>query len=128
MATTLANAQYLNLATFRKNGTEVHTPVWFAQEGDTYYLFSNGDAGKVKRLRNSPRARAAPCDMRGKLLGGWQEGQATLLAGAEHERAHRSLRHKYGWQMALLDFFAGLSGRKRQRAYIALRLDGINRP
>lgn len=128
MATTLANAQYLNLATFRKNGTEVHTPVWFAQEGDTYYLFSNGEAGKVKRLRNSPRARAAPCDVRGKLLGDWREGQATLLTGPEDEHAHRALRHKYGWQMALLDFFAGLSGRKRQRAYIALRLDGINRP
>ena len=97
MATTLANAQYLNLATFRKDGTEVHTPVWFAQEGDTYYLFSNGDAGKVKRLRNSPRARAAPCDVRGKLLGDWQEGQATLLAGPEAEHAHRALRRKYGF-------------------------------
>ena len=128
MAITLAEARYLNLATFRKNGTEVRTPVWFALEDGLCYLFSTGDAGKVKRLRNSPRARVAPCDVRGNLLGEWQDAEGTLLAEPEHARAHRALRRRYGWQMGLLDFFAGLSGRKRRRAYIALRLADVSRP
>lgn len=122
MTMPLAEARYLNLATFRKNGAEVHTPVWFARDGDLYYLFSAGDAGKVKRLRNSSRARVAPCNVHGKVLGPWLEAEAMLLADPDRERAHQALRRKYGWQMALLDFLAGLSGRRQRRAYIALRL------
>ena len=119
----LTEASYLNFATFRKNGTEVHTPVWFAQQGDRLYLFSNGEAGKVKRLRNSSRARVAPCDVRGKILGDWLEAEARLLtAGGEDVRAHRALLDKYGWQMASLDFFAKLFGRARQRIFIEVQL------
>lgn len=119
----LNDANYLSLATFRKNGAEVRTPVWFARHGDTLYLFSNGAAGKVKRLRNSSRARVAPCSVSGKVLGEWRDAEAFLLNDpAEQAAAHRALRDRYGWQMALLDFFAGLSGRKAQRAFIAVRL------
>lgn len=119
----LNQARYLNLATFRKTGVEVRTPVWFGQEGDTLYLFSNGDAGKVKRLRNSGRALVAPCDVRGKVLGQWQPAQAILLQDTVAiAHAHAQLLKKYGWQMALLDFFAGLFGRKRQRVFIEIRV------
>ena len=119
----LDQASYLNLATFRKTGAEVHTPVWFAAEGDRYYMFSNNSAGKVKRLRNTTRARVAPCDVRGKVLGEWRDAVAEIVADAgEKQRAHAALRRKYGWQMALLDFFAALGGRTRQREFIVARL------
>lgn len=119
----LEHAGYISLATFRKSGAEVRTPVWFAEQDGTYFVFSAGEAGKVKRLRNSPRARLAPCDVRGKVLGNWYEARAELLTDSQNvTRAHTALRRKYGWQMALLDFFAGLSGRSRRRAYIALQL------
>ncbi len=58
--TTLRGHQYLNLTTYRKSGEPVRTPVWFAQEGDTLYLFTNGETGKVKRIRNSGRVLVAP--------------------------------------------------------------------
>lgn len=119
----LTEASYLNLSTFRKTGAEVHTPVWFAQQDDKFYLFSNGEAGKVKRLRNSSRARVAPCDVRGKVLGDWQDAEARLLTGSgDDTRAHQALLAKYGWQMATLDFFAKLFGRARQRIFIEVRL------
>lgn len=121
--TDLHDANYLSLATFRKNGAEVRTPVWFAAEGATLYLFSNGAAGKVKRLRNSSRARVAPCDVLGKVLGDWHDAEAFLLSDlADRAQAHQALRERYGWQMAALDFFAGLFGRARQREFIAVRL------
>jgi PPOX class probable F420-dependent enzyme len=121
--TTLKDASYLSLGTFRKTGAEVRTPVWFAAQGDTLYLFSNRDAGKVKRLRNSARARVAPCDVRGKVLGEWQDAEAHLLVSdREKAVAQRALLDRYGWQMACLDFFAGLFGRKSQREFIAVRL------
>ena len=50
-----ANAKYLNLETFRKTGVGVRTPVWFAQEADTFYVYTLPDAGKAKRIRNNPR-------------------------------------------------------------------------
>jgi PPOX class probable F420-dependent enzyme len=121
---TLSETNYLSLGTFRKSGAEVHTPVWFAEEGGIFYLFSNGSAGKVKRLRNSARARVAPCDVRGKVLGEWREAQAHLLSSeTDKKKAHEALLKRYGWQMAALDFFARLYGRAAQREFIAVRLD-----
>jgi PPOX class probable F420-dependent enzyme len=120
---TLSEANYLSLGTFRKNGVEVRTPVWFAEEDGTLYLFSNGAAGKVKRLRNSSRARVAPCDVRGKILGDWHEAEAHLLGSESGKKAaHQALLRRYGWQMSALDFFAGLFGRAAQREFIAVRL------
>jgi len=121
MATTLKNARYLNLATYRRNGDEVDTPVWFAERNGTYYAFSEGNAGKVKRLRNSSRARVAPCDMRGKLLGEWIDARAVVVGSRpESDAAYRALRAKYGWQMSLLDFFSRLGGKIDKRAVIRI--------
>ena len=60
-----ANQKYISLETYRKNGQAVRTPVWFADSDGQLYVYTLADAGKAKRLRNDPRARIAPCDMRG---------------------------------------------------------------
>ena len=118
---TLENANYISLATFRKNGAEVATPVWFAPLNKVYYAFSAGDAGKVKRLRNSPKARLAPCDMRGKVLGEWTEANAYLVVDPdERESAHAALVKQYGWQMRLLDCMSKIGGRYNSREFIRI--------
>jgi len=61
--------RYLTLATFRRTGAEVRTPVWFAAVAGKLYVFTAGESGKVKRLRGSSRARVAPSDMRGGVRG-----------------------------------------------------------
>ena len=43
--------KYLNLETFRKNGKSVRTTVWFIQEGETIYVNTWSNSGKVKRIR-----------------------------------------------------------------------------
>ena len=58
----LARERYVSLATFRRNGTEVKTPVWFAVIDGKLYVVSAGNAGKVKRLRHSPKALVAVSD------------------------------------------------------------------
>ncbi len=119
----LTDARYLSLATFRKSGVAVETPVWFAESGDRLWVFSAGDAGKVKRLRNSSRSRVAPCDMRGGILGEWTESVARLVDDPEAIRAaHAAMRAKYGWQMSLGDFFSTLSGRLQRRAWIEIEI------
>lgn len=111
--------RYLLLGTLKKNGDYVDTPVWFAKQGKTLYMFSTGDAGKVKRLRNFSDARVAPCTVGGKSLGDFMPAQAALITDeAAKAEAHRQLVKKYGWQMRLLDAGARLAGRVRSRAYI----------
>lgn len=122
MTITLDKARYLNLATWKRDGTTVETPVWFAEHRGAYYVFSAGETGKVRRLRNSPRARIAPCDHRGRVLGDWVDAQAVIVSDPREEQtAYRALRRKYGWQMHLLDFFSRLGGKIGQRAVIRIR-------
>ena len=97
-------APYISLATFRKDGRKVATPVWAAPLDGDLVMFSDPDAGKVKRLRNSSDAEISVCDFRGKLLGQWVGAQAWLMDEAEAtQKAAISLREKYGWQSVLLD-------------------------
>jgi PPOX class probable F420-dependent enzyme len=121
----LENAPYVSLATFRRNGDRVATPVWCAPDGADFYIFSAGNAGKVKRLRNSNRAALATCDYRGNLSSGWVDATAVLLQDdRDIARALRALRRKYGWQMWIADTGAKLTGRYYRRAYIRVRLTG----
>jgi PPOX class probable F420-dependent enzyme len=118
----LAKAAYLSFATYRKSGAQVATPVWFAQEHDIYYVFSAGNAGKVKRLRNSARSRIASCTATGKLTGDWVDTEARLIDNPEENRkALGALQRKYGWQMHLTDLMSKLSGKFNKRTYIAIK-------
>ncbi len=113
--------RYLLLGTRRRDGRMVDTPVWFALEDGVFYLFSNANAGKVKRLRNFDSARITPCTVTGKPLGAAQPARAHLLEDpADQERALNALRRRYGWQMWMVDAGARLSGRFHQRACIAV--------
>lgn len=113
--------RYLNLATFRRSGAEVTTPVWFAAVDGKLYVFTAGESGKVKRLRHSSRARIAPADAQGRVRGAWRDASARLVTerGAI-ERAHAALRAKYTWQMRLGDLFSRLAGRAARRAWIEI--------
>lgn len=118
-----AREAYVSLATYRRDGRKVRTPVWIGQSGAHYYCFSAGQAGKVKRIRANGRARLAACDLRGKIRGDWIDARARLIEDARlKEEVYAVLRRKYGWQMRLGDFFARLSGRYQRRAVIELVL------
>ncbi|NND66756.1 MAG: PPOX class F420-dependent oxidoreductase [Halioglobus sp.] len=119
----LEGGNYLSFATRKRSGDWVATPVWFAPEGDSYYVFSAGGAGKVKRLRNFSESRIAPCTFSGTLTGEWSDTHAYVLDTAQDEAtALAALRRKYGLQMYLGDFFSVLSGKMRRRAYIRIDL------
>jgi uncharacterized protein len=119
----LAAARYLNLATFRKTGVAVETPIWFAESQGRLYAFSAGNAGKVKRLRRSPQARVAVCDVRGRVTGPWIDARARVITDPERcERAYRALRAKYGLQMRIANLFSTLTGRVHTRAVLEIEL------
>ncbi len=117
----LDNASYLSLATYRRSGIAVNTPVWFAADNRNYYVFSASTAGKIKRLRNSPAARIAPCDARGVVLGAWMDTQAYIVDSSEQEhKAYQLLLEKYGWKMRVTNFFSWLTGRINHRSVIVI--------
>jgi uncharacterized protein len=106
-----AGEKYLNLETFRKTGAGVRTPVWFAQEATAFYVYTLPDSGKAKRIRNNPKVRVAPCDMRGNVRGAWVEARARICEGTEAAHGQELLRRKYGWMKIVGDFFSRLRGR-----------------
>jgi PPOX class probable F420-dependent enzyme len=115
--------RYVSLATYRRDGREVRTPVWFAEVAGRFYVFTAGDSGKVKRLRASRRARLAACDARGGVHGPWHDATARIVDDRPSiERAHAALRSKYGWQVRLLDLGSRLTGRINRRAWIEIAL------
>jgi len=116
-----ANAKYLNLETFRKTGVGVRTPVWFAQGRNTFYVYTLPDSGKAKRIRNNPKVRVAPCDMRGNLRGAWVEARACTCEGTEAAHGQEMLRRKYGLMKIVGDFFSRMRG--RTQIVIAIDMD-----
>ncbi len=116
-------SRYMSLATFRKNGAEVATPVWFAAADGRLHVFTAEQSGKVKRLRHSQRARVAPSDARGRIRGEWWEATARILTEPRAiERARAALQAKYGWQMRLTNLLSRLTGRIKHRAWLEIRL------
>ena len=98
----LTRAKYLRLITYRRSGEAVATPVWFALEGETLYVETGAKAGKVKRIRHTPRVGLAPSDMRGRVTGPMVEGRARILTGKDEiERAEAALARRYGMQRRL---------------------------
>jgi PPOX class probable F420-dependent enzyme len=118
--TQFANQKYINLQTFKKDGTPVATPVWFAEDGGELYVYTLANSGKMKRLRNNRRVRIAVSDARGKLKGEWVDAEARLLDEAESTKGHRRITEKYGLIKRILDFFSKF--RKQQRAVFAIRV------
>jgi PPOX class probable F420-dependent enzyme len=118
-----AAEKYVSLATYRRNGVEVKTPVWIAMVSGRYYVFSAGDAGKVKRIGATSRVRLAACDFRGEVRGPWMEAHARIvLDPVLIVEVRRALWRKYGLLMRLIDVIATMTGRIRRRAYIEIEL------
>ncbi|MWB99115.1 PPOX class F420-dependent oxidoreductase [Agromyces seonyuensis] len=91
--------KYVSLTTFRKDGTPVATPVWFALDGETVVVQTPAHTGKLKRLRRDPAVELARCDVRGRIRPGEPvaTGTASIVADrSDAERLLGLLRERYG--------------------------------
>jgi len=91
----LLGQNYVSLATFRKNGVAVYTPIWFAEEDGKLFFMTRSDSGKYKRIRNSPEVKVAPCTMRGTITGPEFPARARILPGEDWDHARGAIRAKY---------------------------------
>ena len=127
----LRGARYVSLRTYRRDGTPVDTPIWFAipaDEGDRpgHVVFRTKIGPKTRRLAARADVALTACDYRGQVRAGATTftGRATILSGAEAQHANRALRRRYGWQWNVVPLIkipgvtnvhTGLSLRERLR-------------
>jgi len=87
--------RYISLATFRKSGVAVYTPIWFAEEDGKLYFMTNSKLGKCKRIRNNPQAKIAPCTIRGKITGPEFSATVRILPNEEAGHVRPLIKAKY---------------------------------
>lgn len=87
--------RYISLATFRKTGVAVYTPIWFAEDNNKLYFMTSSKLGKYKRIRNNPQVKIAPCTIRGKITGSEFPATVRILPSEESTRVRRLINAKY---------------------------------
>jgi uncharacterized protein len=78
-----SEAMMVDLVTFKRDGTPVHTPVLSTPTERGLLIRTHHTAGKLKRLRNRSDVEVTPCDGRGRLQGSCERGRARVLPEAE---------------------------------------------
>jgi PPOX class probable F420-dependent enzyme len=100
----LQSKKYILLETSRKNDQPVRTPVWFVIQNDLVYVITREDTGKVKRIRQNPKVKLAPCTFKGNPIGDWISGEATKVTGEEAQAAINLRKKKYGFMATIAGF------------------------
>ncbi|KUJ68160.1 pyridoxamine 5'-phosphate oxidase [Streptomyces albus subsp. albus] len=118
----IARSAYVSLATHRRDGTPVPTPVWAVAEDGELLVWTRSDSWKVKRLRRDRRVTVTPCDVRGRIAPHARPvaGTARLLEDPEGlARVRRAMARKYGWRYRLADW-SGLVVRLGKRPHTGI--------
>ncbi|WP_036725053.1 PPOX class F420-dependent oxidoreductase [Patulibacter minatonensis] len=100
----LAGHTHALLVTYKRDGTGVPTPVWFARDDDRVYVWTEINAFKAKRLRRDPRALLAPCGPTGAPQGPAVAARGRVLEDPqERERAATVVRSQWGFGRRLFE-------------------------
>jgi PPOX class probable F420-dependent enzyme len=94
--------KYLSLTSFRRDGTGVATPVWFAQEGERLFVKADGDSFKVKRIARNPSVTVAVCTASGQLRSEPVAARAELVSASEARRVEELMARKYRLERVLI--------------------------
>jgi PPOX class probable F420-dependent enzyme len=95
---------FVDLVSFRSDGSPAHTPVWVSGDGAQLFVSTFGDSWKVRRIRANPVVAVAACDGPGALLPGedYVAGRAVVLDRSEFRPGVRAHRAKYGRHFSLM--------------------------
>jgi PPOX class probable F420-dependent enzyme len=91
--------KYLSITSYRRDGSGVSTPVWFATEGDRLLVMTDSRSGKAKRIRRNPYVTIAPCSARGKPKAERMPAHAEVLPASEVEHVKQLMAHKYRFDL-----------------------------
>jgi uncharacterized protein len=102
----IADEKYVAVATTKRSGDTVSTPVWIVETTDGRIGFvTEAESGKVKRIGNFPDVTVQPCDSRGRVRAGTEPvpATATVVRGADVAPFAEALRAKYGLMVPLIE-------------------------
>ena len=102
--------KYINLETYKKDGTPIRTPVWFVIDKNLIYIITRESTGKVKRLRNNQNVRIVPCSFKGEPKNEWVKGAAEKITGDEADKVIKLRKKKYGMFARLIGIFTSQKG------------------
>ncbi|MGH3431732.1 MAG: PPOX class F420-dependent oxidoreductase [Thermocrispum sp.] len=91
------------LVSFRRSGEPMPSPINFGLSEGKLYIRTDGSTGKVKRLRNDPRAVLMPCGLRGKPAGEAVAATARFLPAHEEKRADDVIAANWSPGMRVLE-------------------------
>ncbi|KZS69795.1 PPOX class F420-dependent enzyme [Mycobacterium kansasii] len=123
----LANARYILLTTFTKDGRAKPTPIWVALDkdrGDRLLVISEKKAWKVKRIRNTARVTMAICDVRGRPKSEAVEGTAAILDDSQTGAVYDAIAKRYGILGKVFNFVSKLRGGMENNVGLELRVAG----
>ena len=102
--------KYINLETYKKDGTPIRTPVWFVIDKNLIYVITRDSTGKVKRLGNNQNVRIVPCSFKGEPKNEWVKGAAEKITGEEADKVIKLRKKKYGMFARLIGIFTSKKG------------------
>lgn len=76
----LRGERHMSLATFRRNGEAVPTPIWFAEVDGRLYVRTASHFKKLERISRDARVTVAPCSEGGDVRGPELPALARILA------------------------------------------------
>ena len=102
--------KYINLETYKKDGTSIRTPVWFVIDNDLIYVITRDSTGKVKRLKNNQDVQIVSCAFKGEPKNEWIKGKAEKITGEKADIAIKLRKKKYGMSARLIGLFTSQKG------------------
>lgn len=119
----LAAAQYVALASYRRDGTAVATPIWVCAYGSGLAVWTVRSSFKVKRIGRNPAVTVAPCRFRGEVIGPAAAGRATVMSDEETAKLRKVMARKYGLMGWLTVYGSVLRRGRTGTVGIAIELD-----
>jgi uncharacterized protein len=120
----VANARYLLLTTFTKDGRAKSTPIWAAPEGGGLLVITEERSWKVRRIRHTPRVTIAAWDMRGNPKSDAVEATATILDKSQTDRVYRAIGQRYGLVGKVFNLVSKLRGGRERNVGLELKPAG----
>jgi len=117
----IANAKYLLLTTFTKDGKPKPTAIWAAPDGDRLLVMTEDDSWKVRRIRNTPRVTLAICDVRGNPRSESIDAVGRVLDKSEAPAVVRAVQKRYGLLGWLFVSYMKLRGLDKKSVGVELK-------
>ena len=102
--------KYINLETYKKDGTSIRTPVWFVIDNNLIYVITRDSTGKVKRLKNNQNVRIVSCSFQGEPKNEWVKGMAQMITDESADKIIKLRKKKYGFAVRLTGLVTSQKG------------------